>query len=143
MSAPRKVVQTSPRKLSLASPIPGPSNASSNIPAHQGSLPSQGHGNPQGLASPTPTAMPPQLRAQKQHDLHVFLVIPNSSILQSSRSLAQTSVKLMSDHDFFTWIRSMYYQHRGFFSAWFGIHGYSHCDFFKVRATHHPRGDEF
>lgn len=79
----------------------------------------------QGTSLPRPGARP-------TFDLHVFLVLRHSSILGNSRRLAQTSVNFSSDDDFFSWIRSMYYLHRGFFPVWFGIRRYSHCEFFKV-----------
>lgn len=64
--------------------------------------------------------------------LHAFLVLLNSSIFGSVHCLAQSSVRNMSDLDFFAWIRNSYYSNRGFLAIWFGLYRYSHCEFFQV-----------
>ncbi|KAJ5159796.1 uncharacterized protein N7482_006800 [Penicillium canariense] len=79
------------------------------------------------------TGLKPQTGSGKRDkpELHVFLVMIHSSLFGSSYHLAQTSVKSMRDPGFFSWVRAMYFCHRGFFPTWFGIYKYSHCGFFK------------
>ncbi|CAG8909772.1 unnamed protein product [Penicillium egyptiacum] len=66
------------------------------------------------------------------YQLHAFLVLVNFSIFGSTHCLAQTAVHDMSDDEFFTWIRTSYYSHRGFLATWFGLYKYAHCEFFRV-----------
>jgi hypothetical protein len=84
------------------------------------------------LPQPTVEYQNPQSPRNVDYQLHVFLVLLNSSVFGSAHCLAQTAVNDMSDHEFFIWIRNSYYSHRGFLAIWFGLYSYAHCEFFRV-----------
>lgn len=122
-----------------------PTDASQGILSSQGHNPSQSHLNElpaQGQGS-THNSIPcdqqpgsPQQQQQSgsgdKPSFHVFLIVTHTSFSGTSKRLAQTSVSSMNDELFFSWVRSMYYTHRGFFPTWLGVYRYSHCAFFKV-----------
>ncbi|KAF2189112.1 hypothetical protein K469DRAFT_702842, partial [Zopfia rhizophila CBS 207.26] len=80
-------------------------------------------------------------------ELYVFFVLLSSSVFDSSYRLAQALVNSKTDEEFFAWIRSQYYSHRGVLPTWFGLSKYSHCEFFKfekfLENAYAPLGPEY
>ncbi|KAI0451550.1 hypothetical protein F5B21DRAFT_486383 [Xylaria acuta] len=111
-----------------------PSQASTNRPPYR----------PTGVVlanlNSNPTAIPV---AQSIDQRFIYFMVNTKSFLNSHR-LSRSEI--MSTHicndEFFHHIRRLYFANRGWFSAWFGLSSFSHCEFYRFTEYFSNRFDE-